>query len=216
MHAEIQKDDVPLPPTIADTARPGVLLLPGLGDSGPRHWQSHWQALGRFKKVDFQGWANPKLHEWLPVLDRAVRESPRPVVLAAHSLGCLAASWWATLFWSEAFREKVAGALLVAPPDVDAVDAEPRIRDFRPLPLQRLPFRSVVVASRDDPYSTFARSVEMARRWGSELVDAGPLGHINADSRVGEWTCGLRILSSLTGHNPNMLIAELGLRKVFA
>jgi len=193
-----------------------VLLLPGLDDSPRGHWQSHWEQLGRFRRVELGDWARPQLHEWVPALDRAVRESARPVVLAAHSLGCLAASWWASLCWVGAFRDKVRGALLVAPPDVDALDAEPRIRDFRPLPKARLPFRSILVASRDDPHAPFARSQAMAATWGSELVDAGPAGHLNAESGLYEWAQGLRLLAGLSGHNANLLVAELGLRTALA
>jgi predicted alpha/beta hydrolase family esterase len=193
-----------------------VLLLPGLDDSPPRHWQSHWEQLSHCHRVALGDWSRPRLHDWVPALDRVVRESARPVVLAAHSLGCLAATWWASLCWVEAFRDKVRGALFVAPPDVDALDADPRIRDFRPLPRLRLPFRSIIVASRNDPHAPFARSERMAACWGSELVDAGEAGHLNADSGLYEWTQGLRLLAGLSGHNPNLLVAEMGLRTALA
>lgn len=193
-----------------------VLLLPGLDGSPPRHWQSHWEQLSHCRRVALGDWSRPRLHDWVPALDRAVRESARPVVLAAHSLGCLAAAWWASLCWVDAFRDKVRGALLIAPPDVDALTADPRIRDFRPLPRLRLPFRTIIVASRDDPYAPYARSERMAACWGSELVDAGEAGHLNADSGLYEWTQGLRLLAGLSGHNPNLLVAELGLRTAMA
>lgn len=196
--------------------RPTVLTIPGLDGSDERHWQSLWEVMPHFKRVEFGNWSKPTLHEWVPELDRAIRESPRPVVLAAHSLGCLAVAWWANLYWSEAFSEKVQGALLVAPPDVDAIDASPRIRDFRPLPPLHLPFPTLLVASTDDPYASIERSTVIARLWGSGFVNAGAAGHLNSQSRLGEWSCGLRLLASMTGHNPNLLIAELGLRTVLA
>lgn len=186
-----------------------VLLLPGLDNSGPEHWQSRWEALPDFRRVDFGDWGAPRLHEWVPRLDRAVRECPRPLVFAAHSLGCLAVAWWAALCWVPAFAEKVLGALLVAPPDVDSLEVDRRLRDFRPIPRGRLPFRSIVVASRTDPYSTFARSAGMARAWGSELADCGPSGHINAASSLGDWFAGLRLLSELSGHDRVRLAEEL-------
>ena len=138
------------------------------------------------------------------------------MVLVAHSLGCIAAAWWATLSWTDDLADKVCGALLVAPPDIDADDVDPRIRDFRPLPMLRLPFPSVLVASRNDSYASFGRSEEMARAWGSDFVDAGRSGHINADSPVGAWAEGLPLLARLSGHNPNLLVAELGLRTALA
>ncbi len=191
---------------------PAILTVPGLDNSGPRHWQSYWEALPHCRRIDLGDWAEPKLHEWVPAVDRAVRECPRPVVLAAHSLGCLAVAWWSTLCWVDAFRDKVLGALLVAPPDVDALDSNPRIRDFRPLPRLRLPFPTLLVASRNDPYAGFDRSKQMAAAWGSEFVDAGPAGHINAESGIDEWPRGLRLVAGLSGHNANLLVTELGLR----
>lgn len=203
--------------SFADDAGPhGVLTIPGLDNSGPRHWQSAWDRLPHFSRVDFEEWGTPRLHDWVPKLDRAVRESPRPIVFAAHSLGCLAVAWWAALSWSEAFRDKVHGALLVAPPDVDAEETDPRIRDFRPLPRVRLPFPSMVVASRNDSYCRFVRAQEMARAWGSDFADAGHAGHLNSDSPIGAWAEGLRLVARLSGHNANRLVAELGLRTAFA
>jgi hypothetical protein len=195
---------------------PTVLLLPGVDNSGPEHWQSHWELLSNFERVDFGGWSNPKLHDWLPRLDRSIRECPRPLILVAHSLGCMAVAWWAALYCNEALAEKVVGALLVAPPDVDRPDAIEAIRDFRPLPSIRLPFRGIVVASRDDPYASFSRSRRMAASWGCDFVDAGPIGHINAQSGIGEWANGLQLLAEFTGRSPNRLVAELGLRAALA
>lgn len=201
----------PAPETEAD-----VLILPGLDNSGPNHWQSHWESLAPCRRVDFGDWTEPKLHEWVPALDRAIRAAERPVVLAAHSLGCLAVAWWASLRWSAGVVRKVKGALLVAPPDVDRVDATPRIRDFRPLPRGRLPFPSILVASRDDPYGGYDWARDAAGAWGSDLVDAGAAGHLNADSGIDEWPKGLRLLAALAGRNPNLLVAELGLRRALA
>lgn len=192
------------------------LIIPGLDNSGPRHWQTHWQRLSHASRAELGDWAEPRLHEWVPALDRAIREKPRPILLVAHSLGCVATAWWARLCWSEAFREKVRGALLVAPPDVDAPDASPRIRDFRPLPLFPLPFPSLVAASRDDPFAAFERSRAMASAWGSEFVDLGRCGHVNSESGIDEWPRGLRLAATLAGLDPDRLVTELGLRSALA
>jgi len=204
--------------TEADRSRRGadILTLPGLDNSGPRHWQSHWETLACCRRVDLGDWAHPRLHLWVDALDAAILASPRPVVLAGHSLGALTIVWWTQLRWREALRGKVAGALLVAPPDVDALESTPRIRDFRPLPRLRLPFPAILVASRNDDYAGFARSEEMAAAWGAELIDLGPAGHINAESGLEEWTRGFRLAAELGGHNVNMLVAELGMRRALA
>ena len=77
-------------PIGCDDGPHGVLILPGLDNSGPRHWQSAWERLPHFKRVDFGEWRGPRLHDWVPRLDRAVRESPRPIVLVAviRALSC--------------------------------------------------------------------------------------------------------------------------------
>jgi predicted alpha/beta hydrolase family esterase len=208
--------EAPASSFLAEESNVALLTIPGLGNSGPRHWQTHWERLAYCRRAELGDWERARLDGWVPALDRAIREHPRPIVLVAHSLGCIAAVWWARMCWSEAFRENVRGALLVAPADVDAPHADPRIRDFRPLPASALPFRSIVVASRDDPYASFGRSRAMAEAWGSELVDLGKAGHINADSGLHEWPRGLRLAAELGGQNANLLVAELGLRSALA
>jgi hypothetical protein len=193
-----------------------VLLVPGINNSGPRHWQSHWEGLSLFRRVALGDWSAPERDLWVEALDRAVRECARPLVLAAHSLGCLAVAWWAKTAWSEAFREKMLGALLVAPPDAERPGIDSHIGRFAPVPDSRLPFPSILVASRNDPHALFERSERFARSWGSVLIDLGRAGHINADSPVGEWSEGLRLVASISGRNPNLLVAELALRRVFA
>ena len=63
--------------------------------------------------------------------------------------------------------------------------------------MARLPFRSIVVASRDDQYITMDRAREYAAAWGSELVDLGDAGHINAASGLGTWAVGYGLLQRL-------------------
>ena len=106
------------------------------------------------------------------------------MILAAHSLGCLAVAWWAELA-GQPWGWPVAGALLVAPPDVDRAAACDEIRGFAPSPRTLLPFPSILVASEDDPYATPQRSFDMARDWGSHFVNIGAHGHINAESDLG-------------------------------
>jgi predicted alpha/beta hydrolase family esterase len=91
----------------------------------------------------------------------------------------------------------VIGALLVAPPEVDVHPLDPRLLPFAPAPMGQLPFPSVLVASRNDPYMKFHRARRLASFWGSSFVDAGAAGHINADSRLGKWHFGKRLLDGL-------------------
>lgn len=174
------------------------LILPGLCCSGSGHWQSLWESQrANCSRVDLGHWEDPKLDDWLSRLDHAIFASAKPPVLVAHSLGCLAVVWWARRITRKA-RSAVAGAMLVAPPDVDGAD-DPRLRRFAPAPAHPLPFPTLVVASRNDPYAAFNRSAEMAQNWGAELIDLGKAGHINDQSELGVWPYGQRLLDRMIG-----------------
>lgn len=171
-----------------------VLVLPGYGDSGPRHWQSLWEAADpAFRRVVQRDWLNPTLDEWRATLDAAVAACDRPPILLAHSLACALVAHWA-----RRGGDRAAGALLVAPADADmiALDLD-AVASFAPVPLDPLPFASIVVASTDDPYVTLARAEAFARAWGARLVVIGAAGHINADAGYGEWPEGRRLLDEL-------------------
>lgn len=176
---------------------PTILTVPGLGNSGPTHWQSLWEA-ARDDTVcaDLGLWDKPHRNSWVTKLDQAIRTAQAPVVLVGHSLGCLAIAWWATLS-PQPYGWPVAGALLVAPADVDRHDGPPELSGFAPAPATPLPFPSIVVASRDDPWIRYERAQALASGWGSHLVDAGSAGHINAASGIGDWAEGQALLAEL-------------------
>ena len=173
-----------------------VFLLPGWLNSGPAHWQSRWEALHGFRRVEQDDWEWPRRGDWMARLDEVVQESPRPVLLAAHSLGCqLVAAWSA----HTRHAARVAGALLVAPPDTEREDIPPNLFNWRPIVRRRLPFPSLAVVSSDDPYCGLPRARALAGDWGAELVEIGARGHINGDSGLGDWPEGLALLGRLAG-----------------
>ena len=173
---------------------PPILMVPGLGGSGPEHWQSLWQRdLPDCRRVEQRDWDLAERDGWIAALDRAVAESSRPPILVAHSLSCAL-----VVHWAMETRRRAQGALLVAPADVYSDDnTPPEAHVFRPMPIARLPFPSIVVASSNDPYVAIARAAKFAAAWGSRLVDIGPAGHINAASGFGAWPEGRRLLDSL-------------------
>ncbi len=178
---------------------PHILTVPGLDGSGPRHWQTLWERdLDDCSRADLGSWHTPNRNSWVTRLNFAIRDAGRPVVLVAHSLGCLAVAWWAALE-RPAYGDPVVGALLVAPPEVDVAPVDPRLAGFAPAPIQPLPFPSIVVASRDDPYVEQQRARRLALFWGGQFADAGAIGHVNAQSQIGRWDFGLFLLSRLTG-----------------
>lgn len=174
-----------------------ILILPGINGSGPEHWQTRWERrLPGARRVPERDWDRPDRAEWVAALDQAVASAAgAAVVLVAHSLGCLQVAHWAA---AAAGASAVRGALLVAPPDPARPDFPEVATGFRPVPVTALPFPSILVASRNDPYGSFAFAEGCARAWGSRLVDAGSCGHINADSALGDWEDGLRLLDQVT------------------
>ena len=184
--------------------QPDILLIPGLNNSGPGHWQTLWEAkLPRARRVDLGLWDDPHRNTWVGKLALAIGRADRPVVLVAHSLGCHVVAWWAeyeaafTAHLRNAEPCPVVGALLVAPPDVDERPVDRRLTRFAPLPPSPLPFPSIVVGSRDDPYLSVGQGRRMAHRWGARYVDGGAIGHVNARSGLGEWSFGLDLLREL-------------------
>jgi serine hydrolase len=171
----------------------GILLIPGLGGSGPDHWQSRWEAkIPAVRRVVQADWDNPRLADWRDRIVEEVAHEARPVVLVAHSLGVLAAVHAAPFLAKGESSGKVKGAFLVALPSIevlaglDALDPA-----FLTVPGEPLPFPSLVIASRNDPFAPFAESEALARTLGAELIDAGFSGHINSESGHGPWPEGL-------------------------
>lgn len=175
-------------------AAPPILIVPGLYNSGPDHWQSHWaRALPNAERVEQQDWERPLLGDWTISLAEAVRRRPG-AILVAHSLGCALVAHFAQVTGGRG----VAGAMLVAPADVNREGPAGRLLvGFSPIPRQRLPFPSLVVASRNDPYVEIDRAEAFARGWGSAFVDLGRAGHINVASGHGAWPKGRVLLNRL-------------------
>lgn len=184
-------------PTHRSDQAPLILTVPGLNNSGPDHWQSLWEReLPDCQRVDLGMWDAPHRNTWVNKLNLAIHRAGRPVILVAHSLGCHAVAWWAE-YERPQQDGPVVGALLVAPPEVEAPGIDPRLARFAPVMPRKLPFTSILAASENDPYIAFGRAKRLARIWGSRLVDVGPLGHINAESRLGDWPYGQYLLGRI-------------------
>ncbi len=168
-----------------------ALILPGWQGSGLEHWQSRWEALHGYARVEQHDWLTPRRGDWLARLDETVIDCERPVVLIAHSLGCVLVAAWARFSRHGA---RVRGALLVAPPDIEQPELASALPGWSPMVCAPLPFASVLVASRDDPYCRYERAEQFGRAWGSRFVDAGARGHLNADSGLGDWSEGHALL----------------------
>lgn len=167
-----------------------IIIVPGWRNSGPDHWQSLWaQQLPHAERVEQDDWLVPHRDPWVAALEQLVLSRPEPVVLAAHSLGCITAA-----HMGPEASARVRGALLVAPADPER---RAQLADFAPVPYAPLPYRSVLVASSNDPYCPIRRAGAYARAWGSEFVRLQNAGHINVESGFGDWPLGLALLQSL-------------------
>jgi uncharacterized protein len=179
---------------------PTVLTLPGYTSAGPQHWLTLWEAAySGVRRVEQADWDHPVRADWVAALDAAVAAVSGPLLLAAHSLGAITLAHWAA---GGGNAERVAGALLVAPADVEQPDTPADLRDFAPVPLERLPFRSVVVTGSDDRWVSVTRAAEFADAWGSRLVVLDGAGHLDSSAGLGDWTAGWQLLHSLAGTQP--------------
>jgi predicted alpha/beta hydrolase family esterase len=174
------------------------LAVPGRGNSKSDHWMSHWcRAFPNSSRVLQANWDKPEPEAWIAQLDAAVSIAPRRIVLLAHSLAVATTVKWAAQA-SEDQRSKVVAAFLVAASNVE--DPDPSfdlIRPFAPMPRGRLPFPALLVASRSDPRVTFEKAQEFAAAWGADFADAGDLGHMGNEAKLGLWPAGLLLLGRL-------------------
>ena len=170
-----------------------VIIIPGIGNSGPLHWQTLWeQSNPEFVRLQPRDWDEPICEEWSETLETAAKNTGPDVVLVAHSLACLVVAHWAS-----GPHSPIKAALLVAVPDPAGPYFPKEALGFSNTPTGPLNFRSTVVVSEDDAYTSPERARGLARSWGSKLVDVGKCGHINAGSNLGAWPQGFELLNEL-------------------
>ncbi len=175
-------------------AEADILILPGLGNSGPGHWQRRWGerfSTGRF--VEQADWNRPRLRNWVGTIEHEIMMSTRPVVLVAHSLAVSAVIHTA----QRLADTKVRGAFLVSPPDHEGGEIPREAAEFGRVPRDPLPFPSMLVVSTNDPLCSVERALDMATAWGSDLHLAQNAGHINLASGHGPWPEGLLMFTRL-------------------
>jgi predicted alpha/beta hydrolase family esterase len=187
--------------------QPTVLIVPGLRDSVPTHWQTLLEKRLRdggqpVLSVPPLGREDLDCGRKVRAIEAVTQSVDGPVVIVAHSGGCIMVAHWA-----QQTRRAVHGALLATPPDFEAPMPEgyPTLDALRsggwlPVPRQRLPFPSIVAASRDDPLADFDRVAVLARDWGGRLVDLGFVGHLNPASGYGQWPKAERFIDELSAN----------------
>ena len=93
--------------------------------------------------------------------------------------------------------------MLVAPSDIENPVYTFPATGFAPIPVKKINFNTMMIASEDDPWISMDRATYFAQCWGSELINIGKAGHINVDSGYGEWKEGLEFLKKLAWNESN-------------
>lgn len=165
----------------------GILIVPGLHNSGPDHWQTWLESrLPEARRVQQADWAAPNLEQWTRQVGRVLVTGGDNIIVVAHSFGCLA-----SIRAMQARPERIRGALLVAPADPRKFKLDPEIWKAR------LPFRTLVVGSENDPWMSLGRSMQLADDIGADFFNLGPAGHINVASGHGPWPGALKLIAGL-------------------
>ncbi|MGJ7509829.1 RBBP9/YdeN family alpha/beta hydrolase [Variovorax sp. GT1P44] len=185
-------------------AMPTVLIVPGLRDHVDAHWQTllaaDLEARGRkVRTVPPMGRTDLDCATKVAAIERAAQAIEGPLIVVAHSGGCVMVAHWA-----RQTRRAVQGALMATPPDFEQAMPEgyPTLEALRtggwlPVPRERPPFPAIVAASRDDPLGNWDRVAGLAGDWGARLIDLGKVGHLNPASGFGPWPDAERFIDEL-------------------
>lgn len=170
-----------------------VLVLAGINNSGPTHWQTLWEEkYPNFSRLEHRDWDHPICSEWVADIENAVRVLGPNTVLVAHSLACLSVAHWAAKS-----THPIKAAMLVSVPDPSGAAFPNEATGFGNVPNHRFNFPSIVVASTNDPFGSVDYMNECAIAWGSRFFKLGAYGHINSSSGLGDWIEGYNIFLSL-------------------
>ncbi len=184
--------------TQSQTSRPAAhfLIQPGWQNSGPHHWQTLWQErLGlAASRVEQQDWMVPQREPWVSTLVRAIQQSPRPVIVIAHSIGCIAAVFAVQTARPEAL-------VLAAPADAERPGAPEALQSFAPIPMEPLPVPTLLIASNTDPYCSLERARDFAQGWHADLEIVPDGGHLNSDAGFGPWPEGWQMVGRWLQHH---------------
>lgn len=170
-----------------------LYTLPGFHGSGENHWQTLWEKdNSQVIRIQQTDWDNPVASIWAERVEDYLKQTQKEIVVVAHSLGCLTLAAWA-----QRSQLKIKAALLVAPPDSSNPLLTPYIKEYDQFNPKALPFKSIVLASSNDPYMDIEKARDLAAIWGSEFVNLGAKGHLNAESNLGSWSEGRAYLDKL-------------------
>lgn len=178
------------------------LLLPGRFPAINRTWHSSCTALKLdCAQIDLGNWHNPSLAKWVLRLDLAIARSDKPIFLVAHDVACFAACWWAAMAPKERTRQ-ISGIILLAPPDLNGSDADPRFSSLPQVPCIPLPFPANVISSDNDPERPAALGQDLARRTGAQFFNAGAWDKLIGFLRTDSWQTKLKEMMAEASKKP--------------
>lgn len=194
-----------------------VLIVPGLRDKAPAHWQTWLHDILKAEgqavvSVPPMGREDLSLQARLEAIDEAIWTFEGPAFIVAHSGGCQMLAHWVG---QSSLTHRVAGAFLVAPPNLNlpmpagypTLDAM-RAGGWYPLPTRTLPFKTWVGISKNDPLSSVLIARQNANYWGAETIELGEVGHLNPQSGYGPWPEGLKLIRELAADLESTLKAH--------
>lgn len=167
-----------------------IIMVPGLGNASPFHWQSRWQErMSTARRVEQDDWDMPRRDAWVSRLVEAVEEARKPVILIGHSVGVLTIVHAAPQLDSK----RIAGAFLVGASDWEREGMAEKFGDhgFAPVPREPLGFPGLMLASSNDPTCAVEKAEHWARDWDVRFGNAGEAGHFEPESGHGPWPEGL-------------------------
>lgn len=170
-----------------------ILTVPGIGSSGPEHWQSMWERQHpRVLRIEQSNWDQPRCADWVETIEATLSRSEEPPVLVAHSLGCLA-----VIHWASRSSTSVDGIVLVATPDPAGPNFPKTAQGFAPIPHRIGDHRVLMIDSDDDPYGNLTLTKALARDFNARHIELHRAGHINAASGLADWQAGWKLVAEL-------------------
>lgn len=175
-----------------------IFLIPGYANSDENHWQTLWEKKysGRVERLMLEDFLSTSKEYWTSAILEMAKNIDKNYIVVAHSLGALSFAH----AYSENELKNLKAVMLVAPPDVEQNQNAAFLPEFSPIPDFKFNVPAVLVASSNDPFYEIERADEIAQKWGAELINVGPKGHINSESDLGDWPEGLELLQKLTNY----------------
>jgi hypothetical protein len=183
-----------------------TVIVPGVGGSEAKHWQS-WlqQQLVSSSRVQQKHWDRPILSEWVAQFVKTVSAIESPVQIVAHSFGCLTSV--AALTEHPEIAAKVKNLILVAPANParfgEAGFARHSLTDYQTY-FQRLKITvpTSLLISENDPWLSYSDALQLAQAWKLSPINLGKVGHINVAAGFGPFPEILNYMLPENNHQP--------------